>query len=114
MTTSYKILGQALDYLKYSTNENTTTIVSKLKIKNTSYPGTISVAVSSNDSLDDELLNPVPLLMESYILKNKEVLFNDSIEISGGIIIDPNSSLIVFSESGEKIIIQLYGIEETI
>jgi hypothetical protein len=50
----------------------------------------------------------------SYLIKNKEILFDESVEISGGIVIDPDSSLIVESESGENIIIQAYGIEETI
>jgi uncharacterized delta-60 repeat protein len=55
-----------------------------------------------------------PLLNSSYLIKNKEILFDESIEISGGIVIDPDSSLIVESESGENIVIQAYGIEETV
>jgi uncharacterized delta-60 repeat protein len=51
---------------------------------------------------------------KGYIIKDKEMFFNDAIEISGGIVVDPGSSLIASTESGEKIIIQLYGIEETI
>lgn len=114
MTTSYKILGQELDYLKYSTDVNTRAIISKLKIKNTSYPARISVAICANDSLDDDPTSPIPLLMESYIVKNKELLFDGHFEFEGGLVIDPDSSLIINAESGEGIIIQAYGTEETI
>jgi hypothetical protein len=110
MTTSYKVLGQSLNYLNYSTDANTKTIVSKLKIKNTSYPGRVSVSVIDNDSI----VEGQPLPESSYLIKNKEILFDDSIEISGGIVVDPESSLIVSTESGENIIIQAYGTEETI
>jgi hypothetical protein len=48
------------------------------------------------------------------LIKNKELLSSQTIEINGGIVIDPNHSLFVKTESGEDIIIQAYGIEETI
>jgi len=46
MTTNYKILGQAVNQLKIDAPENGSTIISELKIKNTSYPTNVDVMVS--------------------------------------------------------------------
>jgi uncharacterized delta-60 repeat protein len=50
MTTNYKILGQELNRLVYTCPENTNTIISKLKIKNTSYPANIDINIGPSAS----------------------------------------------------------------
>ena len=56
MTTNYKILGQELNNFEYICDENTNTIFSKLKIKNTSFPSNIDINIGPSTSfnrLDD-------------------------------------------------------------
>jgi uncharacterized delta-60 repeat protein len=50
MTTNYKILGQELNRLVYTCPENTNTIISKLKIKNTSYPANVDISIGPSSS----------------------------------------------------------------
>ena len=108
MTTSYKVLGQGLNELTYSTNSTTSTIISKLKIKNISYPGRVSVSLVENP------VNTENIPLKSYLIKNKEIMFGEPLEIDGGIVVDPDHSLIVELDSGESVIVQAYGIEETV
>ena len=67
MTTNYKILGQELNRLTYICPENTNTVISKLKIKNTSYPANIDINIGPSASysfsnvystiFDDDFIN---------------------------------------------------------
>ena len=61
MTTNYKILGQELNRLVYTCPENTNTIISKLKIKNTSYPANIDVNIGPSASFGElpDSFNPI-------------------------------------------------------
>jgi uncharacterized delta-60 repeat protein len=52
MTTSYKILGQGINSLKINAPENGSTILSELKIKNSSYPTRVDVMCSSSYGVD--------------------------------------------------------------
>jgi hypothetical protein len=55
MAIDYKILGQSLNRFVYQCPENTNTIISKLKIKNTSYPANINVSVGPSASFSESL-----------------------------------------------------------
>lgn len=108
MPLSYKILSQSLDSLTYSANSSTTTTISKIKIKNTSYPKSINISIVETSLISSGIPN------KAYLVKAKLLLFNEEISIDGGIIINPGYSLVVSSGSDSSVIIQVYGIEETV
>lgn len=93
MTTNYKILGQALNRLEYITPSNTSTIVSKLKIKNTSYPANIDISVGPSTvysfsnvyttEYDFDFYNPSSNLVNDQIISAG--LQSDGKVIIGGI-----------------------------
>ena len=60
MATNYKILGQGVNSLKIDAPENGSTIISELKIKNTSYPTNVDVMCSEEFSsiADLDSFNP--------------------------------------------------------
>ena len=62
MATNYKILGQGVNSLKIDAPENGSTIISELKIKNTSYPTNVDVICSDEISsiLELDNFNPNP------------------------------------------------------
>jgi uncharacterized delta-60 repeat protein len=81
MSVSYKILGQSLNRLVYTCPENTNTIISKLKIKNTSYPANINVNIGPSSSFNEELDEFNPSVNEEiYIM----VIQADGKSIIGG------------------------------
>ena len=112
MSTNYKILGQGVNQLKIDAPENGSTIISELKIKNTSYPTSVDVMVSSN--IVD---NTTHFSAENseYLIKNKSLSYDEEIKISGGIALESGQSLVVETNNYEPdtVIIQAYGIEET-
>ena len=114
MTTNYKILGQGVNQLKIDAPENGSTIISELKIKNTSYPTSVDVFVTNESEIID---NTTYLSAENseYLIKNKELSYDDEIKIFGGIALESNQSLIVETRTydPDTVIIQAYGIEET-
>jgi hypothetical protein len=114
MTTNYKVLGQAVNQLKIDAPENGSTIVSELKIKNTSYPTNVDIFVTDESEIID---NTTYLSAENseYIIKNKELSYDDEVKISGGIALESGQSLVVETRqySPDTVVIQAYGIEET-
>jgi uncharacterized delta-60 repeat protein len=81
MTTNYKILGQELNRLFYTCPENTNTIISKLKIKNTSYPANIDINIGPSASFS-ELADSFNPNLNNYVLST--VIQSDGKILIGG------------------------------
>jgi hypothetical protein len=113
MTTNYKILGQELNSLRIDAPVNGSTVISKIKIKNTSYPTNVDVAVSNSvDIIDSPYFSTQN---KDYLIKNKDLSFDDEIEINGGIALESGQSLFIETRNYDSydVIIQVYGIEES-
>lgn len=70
MATNYKVLGQGVNSLKIDAPANGSTIISELKIKNSSYPTNVDVAVSAefyNKILASDF--PIPNGGDPYAIK---------------------------------------------
>jgi len=82
MTTNYKILGQELNRLFYTCPENTNSIISKLKIKNTSYPANIDINIGPSASFSElaDSFNPNP---NNYV-QSASIQSDGKIVIGGG------------------------------
>ncbi len=82
MTTNYKILGQELNRLVYTCPENSNTIISKLKIKNTSYPANIDVNIGPSASFSE--------LPDSFNPDVNDNIFSTAIQSDGKILLGGN------------------------
>ena len=89
MTTNYKILGQELNRLVYTCPENSNTIISKLKIKNTSYPANIDINIGPSASFSElaDSFDPVTNdnLYSIAIQSNGKILIGGSFTTVGGV-----------------------------
>lgn len=115
MATNYKILGQGVNSLKIDAPANGSTIISELKIKNTSYPTNVDVIVSLESDLVDNTTH-FSAEAKDYIIKNKSFSYDEEIKISGGIALESGQSLVIETRNynPDTVIIQAYGIEETL
>lgn len=67
--------------------------------------------INQTSALGFAKLTTMPKKEKMYLMKNKEVLFDEKIEISGGVALEDGQMLLVQQHSGENFIINAYGVE---
>ena len=100
MATDYKILGQAVDHLKIDAPENGSTIISELKIKNTSIQSKVSVMCASSEEM---WTIPIDALREQpeypFTLEQASIVRFSTLSLGEDYILLPTHSAIRKSDS---------------